>query len=164
MIEMMTINKITLAAVLVIAFSNHVLAQADYCHVLMGWEDLQTKRSTSVYDVGHFCPDTNPDNSPVIKTFVHEESGIKVKVGVEYWTQFSDINRLKIRMGMTLDDKEENNVFFSINSAYADTFRDRHWRLLHLQKRIIKNGKYYIFEFECFKQTGQSQKIYKCNH
>jgi len=160
---MMTINKITLTASLVIAISSRAIAQTDYCQVLTGWVDQQTGHSTSLFNVGHFCPDTNPENSPIIKTFIHEKSGIKVKVGVEYWTRFSDTNRLRIKMGMTIDDNEANNVFDSINGVYADTFRDRHWQLLVLRKRIIKDGKDYIFEFECFKQTKHSRNFYKCN-
>ena len=66
-------------------------------------------------------------------------------------------------MGMTIDDNEANNVFDSINGVYADTFRDRRWELLVLRKRIIKDGKDYIFEFECFKQTKHSRNFYKCN-
>lgn len=64
---------------------------------------------------------------------------------------------------MSLDDKEENDVFDSINSVYADTFRDRHWQLLVVKKRIVKDNKDYTFLFECFKQTKESRKIYKCD-
>ena len=160
---MTTINKILLTASLVIAISSQATAQTDYCHVLTAWVDQQTGHSTSFFNVGHFCPDTKPDNSPIIKTFVHEKSGIKVKVGVEYSTRFPDTNRLRIKMGMTLDDNEANDVFDSTSGVYADTFRDRHWQLLSLRKRMIKDGKYYTFVFECSKQTKQSRNIFKCN-
>ena len=169
--KMRVTNKITLLIFFVLAVSSQAQAQADYCQLLISWVDRQTGHSTSLFNVGHYCTDPNPDDSPFIRSFVHAESGIKVNVGIDYYTRFPEKNTIWIRMGMRLEDKAESeedhssklDVFFSINSVNVETIRDKHWKVLEVSKYLSKDGKDYHLLFECARYTKLSRKIFKCD-
>lgn len=169
--KMRIASKIILLVFFVLAVSGRAMAQADYCHVLISWVDRQTGHSTSLFNVGDYCADPNPDDSPFLRTFVHAESGIKINVGVDYYTRTLEKNTIWMRMGMRFVDKAESeddhsnklDVFFSVNSVYAETIRDKHWKVLEVSKFLSKDGKDYHLLFTCAKHTKLSRKIIKCD-
>jgi hypothetical protein len=165
-------RQVILLAFLVVAFSSPVMAQTDYCQVTTAWVDQKTHFSSSIDNVGHYCIDPNPDDSPSNRTFAHEESGIKVRVAVDYYKHFLEKKTITtIRIWMSLDDEQgtkengsnQRDVSLSMNSVHAETIRDKHWKILILSKKISTDGKDYTFWLHCSRQTKQTSKIFKCD-
>ena len=130
------------AAALLLVTSVSVAAQRDVCKVTTYWVERGVG-STSRFNVGDPFAVAVADEQ-VGKSFTHAESGLTVRVGVEYF----DTPR-RVRLALALAGDPAAGVFEETERAEAETFHSRDWRGMSVSRSIRVGAREYTYTFDC---------------
>jgi hypothetical protein len=105
-------------------------------------------RSANLGSIGTF--QTDGSEGQIIRSFKYEK-GLVVTVGIDHifdYSQFPKLFPYKIKLAITVSDKEEKEVFEFVNSSESSTLYRENWNLT--VSKYIKSGKgMYIFTLDC---------------
>ncbi|HVG28098.1 MAG TPA: hypothetical protein VM864_00105 [Pyrinomonadaceae bacterium] len=104
-----------------------VQAQSDACNVTTYWVE-EGGGSTSRFNVGAF--NVSPTDERITKSFKHQESGLTIRVGVEYFEE-SPERRVRLAIAFT---GEPESIFEEFERAEAETFRGKGWTGMSVSK------------------------------
>jgi hypothetical protein len=133
-----------LTLLLLVASSIPACAQTDVCMVTTYWVE-EGAGSTSRFNIGEF--NASPRDEQVTKSFQHQESGLAVRVGVEYFENSPGRIRLAIAF-----KGEPAAVFDEIDRAEAETFHGKNWPGMSVSKSIKIDKREYTYTLTCQKK------------
>jgi hypothetical protein len=88
-------------------------------------------------------------DTPIIKVFRHDESGLDVSVGVEVFKGIFKNEPTRIRIAI-LPGSKTDQVFEAVDGASeAVSVFDNHWRFLSVNRTVAQNDLFYTFTFSC---------------
>lgn len=139
----------TLAVGLLLVFSSVCAAQARpaTCEVRPLW--VGTVRSANLEAIGRFRTDGREGET--IRSFKDKDTGFVVTVGIDHVFEYSSLPQkpFKIRLAITVSNKEAKNIFESVNSAEASTRYSKKWNL-SVTKNVDFEDLVYMYTLQCW--------------
>jgi hypothetical protein len=121
-----------------------LLDRGDVCAVGYSWSDEKTKISTSNYSVADFL--VTPDDEEVTRLIRDAESGLEVRVGVQYLPLKSGTSGIRIALAF---EGATEAVFSEISRGEASAVREKGWKFLEAVKSIQTAGRLYRVYLNC---------------
>lgn len=145
---MMTGNK-KLLLIMLLVFPVMTVAQARpaSCQVRPLWVGLGV-RSANLGALSQF--QVNGQERRTIRSFPYKDTGLVVTVGIDYEFDYSKSKPkpFAIRLAITVSDKEEKEIFESVESAEASTSYAKKWNL-SVTKNIPFDERVFMFTLSC---------------
>ena len=140
------LRRASLLSVFLFFASAWVPAQQDVCGITAYWWDQKTTVSSSRFNVGAFRASVK--ESETFKTFHHNESGVTVRVGVNYFNDIVGKGTRRIRLAIAFTGNPES-VFDELDRAEAEGFYGKNWRGMSVSRSIQVDNRIYTFTLSC---------------
>jgi hypothetical protein len=127
-------------------------ARAAKCEIQPLWVG-KTARSSNFGLMGAFEKDGS--EGAVIRSFSLEGEPLIATVGIDYVYEYSKNppRPYEIRLAITVSDKEQKDIFESVNSSEAKTRYAKKWNL-SVTKNVNVGDLVYMFTFRCWDAAG----------
>ena len=145
-------TKLVLLLVLLFASSSFAQAQNEVCGVTTYFVDLEAKASSSRFLLGKFDLQLDEENYEVTKFYSHEESGVKVSVGVQIFPSAFKDKPKTIKVALSFKGKPDDTFEF-LDGSQAETIYDKNWKWLSVSDDIKVGNRIYTFTFGCEKEN-----------
>jgi hypothetical protein len=125
-----------------------LLGQCDACRLLVSWSNEGEAVGTADFNIAEIL--VLPEDSSNTKLLIrHPESGINLRVGVDYAPSYLSRNEpLIIRMALAFEG-DAKGVFYELDRTQAEALREKSWKYLSLTKDIKIGKRIYSFIFHC---------------
>ena len=120
------------------------------CEVRPLWVVKGGPRSADLGVIGTFEADGK--EGIAIRSFKLPNSGLVVTAGINYEFDYShkpEPAPFRISMAITVSDREQSEIFESVDSSEASTRYDKHWNL-RVTRNIPFDNRTYMFTLNCW--------------
>jgi len=139
-------GPLAMIGIMVLA-SGVISAQTSSCRLIESSVRLNPFQASSNNLVGTF-PVVLRD-TPITKTFRHDESGLDVSVGVDVIKGILKDKPTRIRVAISFGSKPEQVFDVANQASEAESIFDNRWRFLSVSRTIARNDRFYTFTFSC---------------
>ncbi len=125
------------------------------CEVQPLWAVPRGVRSSNFGLMGTFETDTT--GGTYIHSYKLEHTDLIASVGIDFDKDYSKYKFHRIRLAITVSNKEEKEIFESVDSSEAKTLYHKGWNL-SVTKNIHFDDRIYMFTFRCWDSAAFAGK------
>jgi hypothetical protein len=135
--------------------NGRLLDRGDVCTLNVSWMNEETKgNSSAVHNVASFL--VVPEDEEVTRLIRDTESGLDVRVGVQYHPIKSGLSEIRIALAF---EGAPDDIFYEISRGEAKAIRQRKWKFLEAAKDIRIASLRYTFYLTC--ENGRTSILNK---
>jgi len=124
--------------------NKRLLGRCDVCDLNVSWKNEEARAYSSVHNIAVFL--IGPADEQVSRVIRHIESGVDVRVGVQYFPAKPGISQIRIALAF---EGLPDDIFYEITRSQAETLRDKEWKFVTAMKEMRVKNLRYTFSLTC---------------